>query len=102
MTTAVKREKAIMQSKTNYMEVVGNNRVIYRVTTGYVMKNGRKHITYGVEAEKKIGPVSIRETIDNFSDRLAEAVGFAEMLLKFNIKPTLIYNAALCFLRENI
>lgn len=102
MTTAVKREKKIMHDKTNYMEVVGNNRVIYRVTTGYVIRNGRKFITYGVEAEKKIGPVSIKEAIDSFSDKLAEAVGFAEMLLKYNIKPTLIYNAALCFLRENI
>lgn len=102
MITALKREKAVMTEKTSYMEVVGNNRVTYRVTTGRVVLNGREYVTYGVEAEKCIGPVRFKESIDDFSTDLKTAVGFAELLLKYNIKPSLIYNAALCFLRENL
>lgn len=102
MITALKREKAVMTEKTSYMEVVGNNRVTYRVTTGRVVLNGREYVTYGVEAEKCIGPVRFKESIDDFSTDLKTAVSFAELLLKYNIKPSLIYNAALCFLRENL
>lgn len=102
MIKALKREKAVMTEKTSYMEVVGNNRVTYRVTTGRAVLNGREYVTYGIEAEKGIGPVRFKESIDDFSTDLKTAVCFAEMLLKYNIKPSLIYNAALCFLRENL
>ncbi len=102
MITAEKRENSNLSERTCYMEVVGNNRVTYRVTTGHAVRNGRRCIMYGVEAEKGIGPVKFKESIDNFSSDLKTAAEFAEMLLKYNIKPSLIYNAALCFLRENI
>lgn len=91
-----------MLDKTCYMEVQGNNRVTYRVMTGHVMSRDGDYPTYGIEAEKAIGPVRLKESIDDFSRDLKKAVGFADMLLKYNIKPSLIYNAALCFLYENM
>lgn len=102
MTTVLERKKEIMTDKTCYMEVQGNNRITYRVMSGYVMHNGEEYYTYGIEAEKAIGPVKLKESIDDFSRDLKKAVGFAEMLLRYNIKPSLIYNAALCFLYENM
>lgn len=102
MTTLLERNKEDVSDKTCYMEVLGNNRVIYRVTSGLVLHNGQERAVYGIEAEKHIGPVKILESIDDFSEDLKTAVAFAEMLLKYNIKPSLIYNAALCFLYENM
>ncbi len=102
MVTALKRDKIVAQEKSNYMEVVGNNRVTYRVTICHIVQKGEDYTTYGVEAEIGIGPIKFTESIDDFSRELKTTVGFAEMLVKYNIKPSLIYNAALCFLRENI
>lgn len=102
MTTLLERKKELMTNKTSYMEVVGNNRITYRVTTALVRNKEEEYYTYGIEAEKVIGPIHIKESIDDFSRDLKKAVGFAEMLLKYNIKPSLIYNAALCFLYENM
>ena len=101
MMTTLKREKNICE-KTNYMEVLGSNRVIYRVTSAKKTVNGEEYVTYGVEAEMKIGPVKFCEKIDDFSDDVKQAVGFAELLVSNNIKPALIYNAALCYLRKTI
>lgn len=102
MQATLKREKVISKEKTNYMEVLGGNRVIYRVTSTKVIQHGTEKVTYGIEAEMKIGPIKFKETIDDFSDDIRQAVSFAELLVKNNIKPALIYNAALCFLRRTI
>ncbi|MBQ8435057.1 MAG: hypothetical protein IJX24_03485 [Oscillospiraceae bacterium] len=101
MMTAIKREKTVTE-KTNYMEVLGTNRVIYRVTSSKKLYGDKEYVTYGVEAEMKIGPVKFLEKIDDFSDDVKQAVGFAELLVNNNIKPALIYNAALCYLRKII
>lgn len=103
MMTAIKKERTKKVSeKTIYMEVLGANRVIYRVTSSKKVFDGEEFITYGVEAEMKIGPVKFLEKIDDFSDDVSQAVGFAELLVHNNIKPSLIYNAALCYLRKTI
>lgn len=102
MMTITNREKKITCEKTTYMEVLGTNRVVYRVTCSRKRAYGREIITYGVEAEMKIGPVKFNEKIDDFSCDLDQAVGFAELLVENNIKPVLIYNAALCYLRKTI
>lgn len=101
MMTMLKKEK-ITTEKTNYMEVLGTNRVIYRVTSSKKIYGDKEYVTYGVEAELKIGPVKFCEKIDDFSDDVKQAVGFAELLVSNNIKPALIYNAALCYLRKII
>lgn len=109
MMTTLKKEKKVTKKlqtptfeKTNYMEVLGANRVIYRVTCSKKIDYDREYATYGVEAEMKIGPVKFLEKIDDFSDDVSQAVGFAELLVQNNIKPALIYNAALCYLRKTI
>ncbi len=102
MMTTMKRIKKITCEKTGYLEMVGANRVTYRVTSSKKIYGGEPSVTYGVEAETKIGPVRFCEKIDDFSDDVDQAVGFAEMLCKNNIKPALIYNAALCYLRQTI
>lgn len=102
MQATLKREKIVPLEKATYMEVVGNNRVTYRVTTSRIVQNGEEYTAYGIEAETGIGPIKFKEAIDDFSRDLKIAVCFAEMLVEYNIKPSLIYNAALCFLRENI
>ncbi len=102
MIAALKREKIVARERTSYMEVSGKNRVTYRVTVSRIVQNSKEYISYGVEAETQIGPVKFKESIEDFSEDLKKAVTFAEMLLKYNIKPSLIYNAALCFLYENI
>ena len=101
MATTKKKEKVTCE-KTNYMEVLGANRIIYRVTASKKICGDEEYTTYGVEAEMKIGPVKFSEKIDDFSDEVEQAVGFAELLVKNNIKPALIYNAALCYLRKTI
>ncbi len=101
MMTTVKREKTVTE-KTNYMEVLGANRVVYRVTSSKKIYDNKEYVTYGVEAEMKLGLVKFCEKIDDFSDDVRQAVGFAELLVNNNIKPTLIYNAALCYLRKTI
>lgn len=102
MQATLKREKIISKEKTNYMEVLGGNRVIYRVMSTKVIQYGNEKITYGIEAEMKKGLIKFKETIDDFSDDVRVAVSFAELLVRNNIKPALIYNAALCFLRKTI
>lgn len=102
MQATLRREKIISQEKTTYMEVLGSNRVTYRVISTKVIQHGKERTTYGIDAETKIGPIKFKETIDDFSDDVKQAVSFAELLVKNNIKPALIYNAALCFLRKTI
>lgn len=102
MTTLKKEKQKNISEKTNYMEVLGANRVVYRVTSSKKILDGDEIVTYGVEAEMKIGPVKFLEKIDDFSDDVSQAVGFAELLVHNNIKPALIYNAALCYLRKTI
>ena len=102
MLTKLKKEKIVSHEKATYMEVLGANRVIYRVTSAKVTKDKTESNVFGIEAETRIGPVRIKETIDDFSADVKSAVKFAEFLVKYNIKPSLIYNAALCFLRETI
>ena len=102
MQATLKREKIVPLEKSTYMEVVGNNRITYRVTKSRIVQRGEEYTAYGIEAETGIGPIKFKESIDDFSRELGTAVSFAEMLVDNNIKPSLIYNAALCFLRENI
>ncbi len=102
MTTINRDTKQSLSEKITYTEVLGANRVVYRVTSSKKMMKGTTFTTYGVEAEMKIGPVKFCEKIDDFSEDVNQATGFAELLVSNNIKPALIYNAALCYLRQSI
>lgn len=105
MTTTITRnteKETGTYEKTNYMEIVGAKRVTYRVTSSKRMIGCVERVTYGVEAEMRIGPIKFCERIDDFSEEVEKAVGFAELLVNYNIKPALIYNAALCYLRKTI
>ena len=101
MTTLARKEKKITE-KTVYMEATGTNRVTYRVTAAKRTFGNEVRNVYGIEAEMKIGPVKMLESISDFSMDVQQAVGFAELLLNNNVKPSLIYNAALCYLRKTI
>ena len=101
MTTLTKKEKKITE-KTVYMEAIGTNRVTYRVIAAKRTFGDEVRNVYGVEAEMKIGPVKMLESISDFSMDANQAVGFAELLINANVKPSLIYNAALCYLRKTI
>lgn len=111
MTALLERRKSINKSKfistkvtgkTCYIEMQGSNRVIYRVTEGHAVHNGEEYTAYGIEAEKKTGLIRVTESIEDFSREQKTAVAFAEMLLKYSVKPSFIYNAALSFLYENM
>ena len=61
MQATLKREKIVPLEKSTYMEVVGNNRITYRVTTSRIVHRGEEYTAYGIEAETGIGPIKFKE-----------------------------------------
>ena len=75
----VKRIKCDVRDKTLYMEILGDNKVAYRVLSGKMVIYGDEIITYGIEVvDKKSGN---KECISDFSRNIEDAVAFAEMLI---------------------
>ena len=96
----IKRIEREVTDKSTYFEVLGDNKVAYRVITGTLGGFGYPIITYGVEAED-IGSGE-KETIADFSRNIEDAVDFTEMLITKKLKPCQIYNLALNYLYVSI
>ncbi|MGN0630988.1 MAG: hypothetical protein ACI4JN_06635 [Ruminococcus sp.] len=80
-----------------YMEIYGVNRVIYRVTSSVIKRMGKAAVVYGVSLEDiRTGE---QECIENFSDKIENALDFAEMLIQQKIPPYRLYSEALRNLR---
>ncbi len=76
-----------------YMEVYGNNRIIYRVTASRAVSFGQSRPVYGVMLEDlRSGE---RQGIANFSDTLEETIRFANELIEQEVVPAKLYDAAL-------
>lgn len=89
-----------VRDRTIYMEVFGDNKVSYRVTSGRMLFYGNDITTYGVEVQdSKTGEY---EAIADFSRDIEDAVDFAEMLISSKAKPAQIYTMALYYLRISI
>ena len=61
----VRKTNREIRDRTVYMEVYGDNKVAYRVTTGWIYLHGENICTYGVEAEDYIS--GEKESIPDFS-----------------------------------
>jgi len=81
-----------------YMEVYSSNRVIYRVTAGYIVKQGSICPTYGVMLEEmRTGEM---ECIEDFSESLELTIRFANDLVGREIRPAGLYDIAFAYLSE--
>lgn len=89
-----------VKDKTVYMEVYGDNKVAYRVTTGRITVFGDEINTYGIEAEDYDN--GDKETIPDFSRNIEDAVDFTEMLISGKVRPKQMYNKALNYLCVSI
>ena len=49
----VRRNKKVVRDRTVYMEVYGDNKVMYRVVVGKINSYGDEVCTYGIEAEDR-------------------------------------------------
>ena len=92
----IKRKKREVKDRTVYMEVYGDNKVIYRVTAGKVWSFGDEINTYGIEAEDRA--TGTKEIIQDFSRNIEDAVDFAEMLINSRARPQQLYTRALGYL----
>lgn len=88
--------KVPVTDKTIYMEVYGQNKVTYRVTTGRM----GNIITYGIETVDCISGET--EIIPDFSRNIEDAVSFVETLIRNRIAPRYVYIKALDYLRRTI
>lgn len=80
-----------------YLEIYGVNRVIYRVTSSVIKRMGKTAVVYGVSLEDiRTGE---QECIENFSDKIENALDFAEMLILQKVPPYRLYSEALRNLR---
>lgn len=96
MFNAVKKVKNKVTDRTVYMEVYGENKVAYRVISGYIGKT----VTYGIETEDY--NTGEKEVIADFSRNIEDAVCFAEILIKSRTVPKYMYIKALDYLRLSI
>lgn len=92
----IRRKKNEVRDRTVYMEVFCDNKVIYRVTAGKVSSFGDEIYTYGIEAEDKL--TGKKETIQDFSHSIEDAIDFAEMLINSRARPQQLYTRALGYL----
>ncbi len=83
-----------------YMEVYGNNRVIYRVTAGYFAIKGKIQPTYGVMLEDM--RTGEQESIEDFSEDLAQTVNFANDLVGRETRPAGLYDIAFAYLSDQV
>ncbi|MBR4628132.1 MAG: hypothetical protein IKO47_10630 [Ruminococcus sp.] len=91
-----RRLKKVVRDRTVYMEVYGDNKVIYRVVAGRTWFGGEEVHTYGIEAEER--STGEKETIQDFSRNIEDAVDFAEMLINARARPKQLYTKALGYL----
>ncbi len=96
----IKKKKQEVRDRTIYMEVFGDNKVSYRVTSGKITCEDAEIITYGVEVENS--RTGQREVIPDFSRNIEDAVDFAEMLIISKTPPFRLYNRALNYLMISI
>ncbi|MBR6580437.1 MAG: hypothetical protein IKK66_03980 [Ruminococcus sp.] len=96
----IKKKKQEVRDRTIYMEVFGDNKVSYRVTSGKITCEDAEIITYGVEVENS--RTGQREVIPDFSRNIEDAVDFAEMLIVGRTPPFRLYNHALNYLMISI
>ena len=89
-----------VRSSVVYMEIFGENKVAYRVTSGRINFKGRSIDTYGIEAEDYIS--GEKEVIPDFSKNVKDAVEFAEQLIKGKVTPKQMYCKALRYLCVSI
>lgn len=100
MFEIVKKVKRYIREKTLYMEILGDNKVAYRVLSVKMMIYGDEIITYGIEiVDKKSGNT---ECISDFSRNIEDAVAFVESLITNKSRPRQLYNRALDYLRVSI
>jgi len=91
-----RRQKKVVRDRTVYMEIYGDNKVIYRVVSGTTWSGGEEVHTYGIEAEERLS--GEKECIQDFSRSIEDAVDFAEMLINSRVRPKQIYTKALGYL----
>ena len=92
----VRKTKHEVMDRVVYMEVYGDNKVAYRVTSGWMNLYGESICTYGVEVEDYIS--GEKESIPDFSRNVEDAVDFTEMMITRRIRPKNIYDRALSYL----
>ncbi len=92
----IRKTKREVRDRTVYMEIYGDNKVVYRVTAGKTWVYGEEVNTYGIETEdRKTGE---KEIIQDFSRNIEDAVDFAELLINTRTKPRNLYTKALNYL----
>ena len=96
----VRRNKKVVRDRTVYMEVYGDNKVMYRVVVGKINSYGDEVCTYGIEAEDRRS--GEKEVIQDFSRNIEDAVDFAEMLINGRVSPRQIYSKDLNYLCVSI
>ncbi len=95
-----RRIKKEVRDRTVYMEVYGDNKIIYRVIAGKTWLYGEEVHTYGIEAEDRAS--GEKEIIQDFSRNIEDAVDFAEMLINSRARPKQLYTKALGYLCVSI
>lgn len=96
----MRRVKREVRDRTVYMEIYGDNKVIYRVIVGRMFSFGEDIVTYGIEAEDRFTGES--GVIPDFSRNIEDAVDFAELLITGRVRPRDIYAKALGYLCVSI
>ncbi len=96
----IRKKKQEVRDRTVYLEVYGDNKVSYRVTSGKIDWDNNEIITYGIEIEDS--RTGQREVIPDFSRNIEDAVDFAERLIISRIRPFRLYNQALNYLMISI
>lgn len=96
----IKKKKQEVRDRTVYLEVYGDNKISYRVTSGKIDWDDNEIITYGIEVEDS--RTGQREVIPDFSRNIEDAVDFAERLIISKIRPFWLYNQALNYLMISI
>ena len=92
----LRKKKQEVRDKTVYMEVYGDNKVVYRVTAGRIWSFGEEVSTYGIEAEDRKN--GVKKSIQDFSRNIEDAIDFAEMLINDRAAPAQLYARALGYL----
>lgn len=100
--TNVNVEEIKEVSKTVYVEVLGENKITYRITESIILIDDAEKHTYGVEVESNMFGKNIVESIKDFSTRLPEVVEFTESLIRNAVLPSSLYDIALDYLGSKI
>lgn len=99
MRSVVKESEEIREiCQSVYVEVLGENMVIYRVTESIIIVDDEEKHTYGVEIESNYNGIHSIEAIKDFSTKLPETVEFTEKLIRNSVMPSSLYDIALDYL----